>query len=75
MVRMGLSRREGHTVERAGIGRGAGWQAEVKGMLKAEMKRRNVTYDHLAGKLVQIGVKFNAVELHGGKTDWIGAER
>ncbi len=34
----------------------AEWQAEVKGMLKAEMKRRNLTYDQLAGKLGEIGV-------------------
>lgn len=35
----------------------AEWQAEVKGMLKAEMKRRGMTYDQLAGKLVEIGVQ------------------
>ena len=26
----------------------AEWQARVKGLLKAELKRRNVTYAHLA---------------------------
>jgi 3-mercaptopyruvate sulfurtransferase SseA len=35
----------------------AEWQAEVKGMLKAEMKRRGLTYDQLAGKLGEIGVR------------------
>lgn len=35
----------------------AEWQAEVKGMLKAEMKRRSLTYEGLAGKLAEIGVK------------------
>ena len=35
----------------------AEWQAEVKGLLKAEMKRRGLTYDHLAGKLGGIGLK------------------
>ena len=32
------------------------WQAEVKGMLKAEIKRRNLTYEQLSGKLAEIGV-------------------
>ena len=32
------------------------WQAEVKGMLKAEIKRRNLTYDQLSVKLAEIGV-------------------
>lgn len=35
----------------------AEWQAEVKGMLKAEIKRRNMTYEQLAGKLAEIGVQ------------------
>ena len=35
----------------------AEWQAEVKGMLKAEMKRRGITYDGLATKLAAIGVQ------------------
>jgi hypothetical protein len=33
----------------------AEWQAEIKGMLKADMKRRNITYDQLAKKLGKIG--------------------
>lgn len=35
----------------------AEWQAEVKGMLKAEMKRRGLTYDQLTAKLAEIGVQ------------------
>lgn len=35
----------------------AEWQAEVKGMLRAEMTRRGITYDQLAAKLSEIGVK------------------
>lgn len=38
----------------------AEWQAEVKGMLKAEMKRRGLTYDQLAAKLADIGVAIDA---------------
>jgi hypothetical protein len=32
------------------------WEDRVKGMLKAELKRRNVTYADLVGKLAEIGV-------------------
>lgn len=32
------------------------WEDRVKGMLKAELKRRNVTYAQLVGKLAEIGV-------------------
>ena len=32
------------------------WEAKVKGMLKAELKRRNVTYAQLVEKLAEIGV-------------------
>ena len=32
------------------------WEDKVKGMLKAELKRRGVTYAELAGKLADIGV-------------------
>ena len=35
----------------------AEWQAEVKGMLRAEMTRRGITYDQLSAKLAEIGVK------------------
>lgn len=34
----------------------AEWEARVKGMLKAELKRRNVSYAQLAEKLSVIGV-------------------
>ena len=33
------------------------WEDKAKGMLKAEMKRRNMTYQDLVGKLMEIGVK------------------
>lgn len=33
------------------------WSEKVKGMLKAELKRRNVSYKQLADKLVGLGVK------------------
>lgn len=33
------------------------WEARVKGLLKAELKRRNVTYAQLVEKLADIGVK------------------
>jgi Domain of unknown function (DUF6471) len=33
------------------------WQALVKGLLKAELKRRNLSYADLAEKLAAIGVK------------------
>lgn len=32
------------------------WEDRVKGMLKAELKRRGVTYSELVGKLADIGV-------------------
>lgn len=32
------------------------WEAQVKGLLKAELKRRNVSYAELADKLEAIGV-------------------
>lgn len=32
------------------------WENKVKGMLKAELKRRSVTYADLVGKLADIGV-------------------
>ena len=35
----------------------ADWEGEVKGMLKAEVKRRNLTYEQLAAKLAEIGVQ------------------
>jgi hypothetical protein len=38
----------------------AEWQAEVKGLLKAEMKRRNLSYDQLGEKLAALGVHASA---------------
>jgi len=35
------------------------WQALVKGILKAELKRRNLSYADLADKLRAVGVKDN----------------
>ena len=32
------------------------WEDDVKALLKAELKRRNVTYAGLVGKLADIGV-------------------
>ena len=32
------------------------WEDRVKGMLKAELKRRGVTYADLVGKLAELGV-------------------
>ena len=32
------------------------WENRVKAMLKAELKRKNVTYAELVGKLADIGV-------------------
>ncbi len=33
------------------------WQAQVKGILKGELKRRNLSYAGLAERLAAIGVK------------------
>jgi Domain of unknown function (DUF6471) len=35
------------------------WQALVKGLLKAELKRRNLSYADLAEKLAAVGVSDN----------------
>jgi hypothetical protein len=32
------------------------WEAKVKGLLKGELKRRNVSYGQLAEKLKEVGV-------------------
>jgi len=39
------------------------WQALVKGLLKAELKRRNLSYADLADKLATIGVRDNELNL------------
>ncbi len=36
------------------------WQALVKGLLKSELKRRNVTYADLAQKLGEMGIRESA---------------
>ena len=41
------------------MAKGVDWQERAKGMLKAELKRRNVSYKELAEKLDEIGVKEN----------------
>jgi 3-mercaptopyruvate sulfurtransferase SseA len=35
------------------------WEAKVKGILKGELKRRNMSYADLAAKLAAVGVKDN----------------
>ena len=35
------------------------WQERVKGLLKGELKRRNVGYKELAEKLKKLGIKTN----------------
>ena len=35
------------------------WQAKVKGILKAELKRRELSYADLAERLAAIGIKDN----------------
>ena len=37
--------------------RSKNWQAHVKGLLKAELKRRNLSYANLSDKLAAIGIK------------------
>jgi hypothetical protein len=39
------------------------WTAKVKGLLKSELKRRNVTYAQLVEKLVEIGIKETEVNI------------
>lgn len=34
----------------------AEWESQVKGLLKAELKKRGITYAQLVGKLADIGV-------------------
>lgn len=53
----------GKCVDYVGIryGKGCGmetdWQAHVKGILKAELKRRNVGYKELADRLAELGIR------------------
>ena len=36
------------------------WEAKVKGILKAELKRRDISYQQLAEKLAKIGIAESA---------------
>lgn len=36
------------------------WRDQTKGLLKAELKRRNLTYEQLAEKLAAVGVQDSA---------------
>ncbi len=35
------------------------WQSQAKGIIRGELKRRNLSYADLAGRLTAIGVKEN----------------
>jgi hypothetical protein len=39
--------------------KGKDWQAKVKGLLKAELKKRGLSYADLAEKLAAVGIKDN----------------
>lgn len=39
------------------------WTAKVKGLLKAELKRRDITYAQLVEKLAAVGVKETEVNI------------
>lgn len=43
--------------ERRKMAKDKAWEDRVKGLLKAELKRRNIGYRELAGRLESIGVK------------------
>ncbi|MEM6413062.1 MAG: DUF6471 domain-containing protein [Pseudomonadota bacterium] len=51
------------------------YQAKAKGLLKAEMARRNLNYDDLAEKLAAIGVEDSAKNLSNkiGRGSFSGA--
>ena len=38
----------------------AEWRDQTKGLLKSELKRRNMTYDQLAERLADVGVRETA---------------
>lgn len=46
-------------MENASLNNGTDWSAHAKGLLKAELKRRNVGYRELAEKLSDLGVHEN----------------
>ena len=39
------------------MGEETDWQGQVKGMLKAEIKRRNLTYEQVSARLAEMGVQ------------------
>jgi 3-mercaptopyruvate sulfurtransferase SseA len=39
------------------------WVNQVKGILRAEMTRRGMTYEHLAEKLGELGIQDSAVNI------------
>jgi len=39
------------------------WAADVKGLLKGELKRRNVSYQELADRLKEVGVNESAANI------------
>ncbi len=39
------------------------WVSKVKGILRAEMARRGMTYEQLAERLAELGVKDSAVNI------------
>ncbi len=41
------------------MAKGVDWQERAKGVLKAELKRRNVSYKELVEKLGELGVEEN----------------
>lgn len=40
------------------------WALQVKGLLKAELKKQNISYDELSAKLAKIGIKESAQNLN-----------
>ena len=48
--------------DEAGMAKNPEWEERVKGLLKAELKRRNVGYRELAEKLTAMGIPDNRTE-------------
>ena len=49
--------------ERASMKTDSEWRDQVKGILKAELKRRNVSYQQLAERLAELGVHDTAANI------------
>jgi hypothetical protein len=45
-----------HTIMEAALKTDKDWEDQVKGLLKAELKKRGITYAQLVGKLADVGV-------------------